>query len=326
MKKSNKGFTLAELLIVVAIIAVLVAIAIPIFTSQLEKSREAVDLANVRGAYAKVMNAAIVEDTSSPLYEKGMYYLSVPLKQAKDDWTMNQKNLVIGGIPSSDTRHWLGEPTANGSCKVYYFNGETFLNWGGQDHINIISARDFLTKEILTEIVGDKYGYSVINSNETEAQGGGTAAFLQYAREHGFDLAEDYGAATWQIYAKEPGRQDILTNPAIYWSTLSLTDDMVGKFIPVMGYRYGKYDVYRAEVVTYNDKTDDGKYKYNTIKNNFASVKEGENGLGGSATFQFDNYEDAKAAYDKILEVYNKNKTIEYSDLKDTKNNFDLTI
>ena len=39
--KSDRGFTLAELLIVVAIIGVLVAIAIPIFTSQLERSREA---------------------------------------------------------------------------------------------------------------------------------------------------------------------------------------------------------------------------------------------------------------------------------------------
>ena len=36
--KNKKGFTLAELLIVVAIIAVLVAVAIPIFTSQLEKA------------------------------------------------------------------------------------------------------------------------------------------------------------------------------------------------------------------------------------------------------------------------------------------------
>ncbi|MFR7953894.1 MAG: type IV pilin protein [Ruminococcus sp.] len=38
-KENKKGFTLAELLIVVAIIAVLVAISIPIFNSQLEKSR-----------------------------------------------------------------------------------------------------------------------------------------------------------------------------------------------------------------------------------------------------------------------------------------------
>lgn len=33
--------------------AVLVAIAIPVFTTQLEKSREATDLANVRSAYAQ---------------------------------------------------------------------------------------------------------------------------------------------------------------------------------------------------------------------------------------------------------------------------------
>ena len=35
--KNKKGFTLVELLIIVAIIAVLVAISIPIFSSQLKK-------------------------------------------------------------------------------------------------------------------------------------------------------------------------------------------------------------------------------------------------------------------------------------------------
>jgi len=53
MKNVNKhGFTLAELLIVVAIIAVLVAISIPIFTAQLDKARAAADAANVRAAKA----------------------------------------------------------------------------------------------------------------------------------------------------------------------------------------------------------------------------------------------------------------------------------
>jgi len=51
-KNNNKGFTLAELLIVVAIIAVLTAVAIPIFTAQLEKSREETDVANMRAAKA----------------------------------------------------------------------------------------------------------------------------------------------------------------------------------------------------------------------------------------------------------------------------------
>ena len=59
MKNMKKGFTLAELLIVVAIIAVLVAIAIPVFSSQLEKAREGVDLANVRSAYAEAKSASL---------------------------------------------------------------------------------------------------------------------------------------------------------------------------------------------------------------------------------------------------------------------------
>ena len=53
--QSERGFTLAELLIVVAIIAVLTAIAIPVFTTQLERSREATDLSNIRAAYAEVV-------------------------------------------------------------------------------------------------------------------------------------------------------------------------------------------------------------------------------------------------------------------------------
>lgn len=57
MGKNEKGFTLAELLIVVAIVAVLVAISIPIFNSKLEEAREATDVANMRAAKA----AAVVQ-------------------------------------------------------------------------------------------------------------------------------------------------------------------------------------------------------------------------------------------------------------------------
>ena len=58
-RNNKKGFTLAELLIVVAIIAVLVAIAIPVFTNQLEKSREATDEANIRSLYAETVAAVL---------------------------------------------------------------------------------------------------------------------------------------------------------------------------------------------------------------------------------------------------------------------------
>ena len=64
-KLNKKGFTLAELLIVVAIIAVLVAISIPIFASQLEKSRDSVDEANIRAAYAELSAALISDDGTS---------------------------------------------------------------------------------------------------------------------------------------------------------------------------------------------------------------------------------------------------------------------
>ena len=50
LKRSKKGFTLAELLIVVAIIAILVAIAVPLFVGSLTKAKEATKNANIRAA------------------------------------------------------------------------------------------------------------------------------------------------------------------------------------------------------------------------------------------------------------------------------------
>lgn len=45
--------------------AVLVAISIPIFNSQLEKSREAVDAANIRAAYAEITADALTGKTDT---------------------------------------------------------------------------------------------------------------------------------------------------------------------------------------------------------------------------------------------------------------------
>lgn len=64
--QNKKGFTLMEMLIVVAIIAVLVAIAISVFNGALTKSKEAADVANVRATYAEWQTAMLTENTKAP--------------------------------------------------------------------------------------------------------------------------------------------------------------------------------------------------------------------------------------------------------------------
>lgn len=60
--KKQGGFTMVELLIVVAIIAILVAVSIPMFSNALEKARHGVDQANCRDvislAYAEYLGSA----------------------------------------------------------------------------------------------------------------------------------------------------------------------------------------------------------------------------------------------------------------------------
>ena len=69
-KLNKKGFTLAELLVVVAIIAILVAVSIPIFTGKLNEARENTDQANARAAKAAAVTAYLQKDeTQNAKYE-----------------------------------------------------------------------------------------------------------------------------------------------------------------------------------------------------------------------------------------------------------------
>ncbi|MGO4948513.1 type IV pilin protein [Blautia sp. Sow4_E7] len=122
-KKNKKGFTLAELLIVVAIIAVLVAISIPIFTSQLEKSREATDLANVRAAYAQISAAALSEDdapantTNTTFSRTGsqnayVYTAEVTMNQKEGGWKTANALSSVAGVTAT------GSVTASGKCTI----------------------------------------------------------------------------------------------------------------------------------------------------------------------------------------------------------------
>jgi prepilin-type N-terminal cleavage/methylation domain-containing protein len=100
MKKTNKkGFTLAELLVVVAIIAVLVAIAIPIFTSQLEKAKESTDAANLRALYAETATQALENDGAATESKEG-----VELTQTGDwEYIDEIADVKVDKIPTSGT-------------------------------------------------------------------------------------------------------------------------------------------------------------------------------------------------------------------------------
>lgn len=102
---------MTELRVFVTIIGVLVAISIPIFTSQLEKAREATDQANLRAAYAEVTTAVLTgtspDDSNVTGDKDNGYTKTVTLSQEKAGW-VNDENPKIGnstltGSPKAGT-------------------------------------------------------------------------------------------------------------------------------------------------------------------------------------------------------------------------------
>lgn len=77
MKKRNYGFTLAELLIVVAIIAVLVGVSIPVFNGQRRKAQIATVRANIRAARAAAYSEFLTNGFSDSSNTYGYYAYDV---------------------------------------------------------------------------------------------------------------------------------------------------------------------------------------------------------------------------------------------------------
>ncbi len=111
-KKNKKGFTLMEMLIVVAIIVILIAIMIPTFNGQLEKTREAADAANIRAAYAEVMVNYLSDDTSAELSKE------VNLQQTADGWATTDLETNLTELAKGSGGSVTGTPKGNGTCTV----------------------------------------------------------------------------------------------------------------------------------------------------------------------------------------------------------------
>lgn len=101
--KDQKGFTLVEMLIVVAIIAILIGVSIPLVNSSLEKARQAVDSANMRSALG-LANILILED---PAKATGVKWYSVQDEQAMQGTLEDNSTNAVEGKASANVNKYL---------------------------------------------------------------------------------------------------------------------------------------------------------------------------------------------------------------------------
>ena len=231
MKQNRSGFTLMEMLIVIALIAVLVAIAIPAIASQLERSREAADLANVRAAYAQVSAEALLGDPQ--------FKVTVGLKQKQADW-QSANPVNIGGIvhykDQGDTDNWTGVAVPNGTCTVSYNEDHgIILIWSGK-----ASAYPFNTD--VTNFFQSLYDTEFWQNGEMK--GKDNFEFDSRCPNSNYvpAIADKIGKldnsllqqkdCTWAYLGNGKDGQD--ANRYLFWTSLNTNEVGVGKNIPVI--------------------------------------------------------------------------------------------
>nr|WP_294674670.1 prepilin-type N-terminal cleavage/methylation domain-containing protein [uncultured Blautia sp.] len=292
MKKSRKGFTLAELLIVVAIIAVLVAVAIPVFGSQLEKSREAADLANVRAAYAKVLTEANMGIYNEPV--------TVNLKQKQSDW-QSADVITIGGISHSvtegDTENWIGKPGANGTCVISFDQekGTKFV-WSGDgtSASNSYNMNEDFFKTLVNSGCLSDTNISSNSNFEIDSK----ASFSTFVPKIEKELGEQslLKNGTWAFLGD--GRVGKESERYLFWTSFDTNKVGAGKTIPILiqtGDR--KYYVSYSTTAERNKKN----VKYVAISRHLAN-SEYKTVIKAGGGKEYNSLSEAYAAYEKVLE------------------------
>lgn len=250
MKQNKNGFTLMEMLIVIAIIAVLIAVAIPVFASQLEKAREATDLANVRSAYAQVSTEALLGDSEATV--------TVNLKQKQADW-QSVDPVNIGGIVHSksqgDTENWKGVAEPNGTCVVSYKEDYgIILNWSGKADPSIskypfnTNITDFFP--LLYETEFWKNGSIKTNTNfefDSRCPDSQYVPAITAAIEKLDKSLLQQPNCTWAYLGD--GRKEQKAYRYLFWTSLNTNDVGPGQKIPVI-IQTGNGNYYVSETTT----------------------------------------------------------------------------
>ena len=101
VRGDKKGFTLAELLVVVAIIGILVAISVPLFTAQLGKARKATNEANLRAAKVAAVADYMTNDDGAKADIKYSYDIAAGTVTKTETVTGNK--VEIGAATTTST-------------------------------------------------------------------------------------------------------------------------------------------------------------------------------------------------------------------------------
>lgn len=295
MKISRKGFTLAELLIVVAIIAVLVAVAIPVFGSQLEKSREAADLANVRAAYAEVLTEA----------NMGIYneVVTVNLKQKQYDW-QSADVITIGGISHSvkdgDTENWIGIPGANGECQISFDQkkGTKFV-WSG-DGTSASNSYDMDENFFKTLESSGCLDLDLINKN-SNFEIDSKASFSTFVPKIEKVLGEQslLKNGTWAFLGN--GYSDKASERYLFWTSFDTNKVGAKKKIPIL-IQTGDGKYYVSNSTTAERKNKSGTVTYVAISDHLFNKSMYNKVIMAGGGQVYSSLSEAYAAYEKELE------------------------